>query len=88
MRDYIDGGSGEFYDIVDRYRYSLSYENLDKTRDGNAYSINVDNFGVFYKLFSEESNDEKYYNPFNIIKYVSCITENRYMIDILMCLIV
>lgn len=69
MRDYIDGGSGEFYDIVDRYRYSLSYENLDKTRDGNAYSINVDNFGVFYKLFSEESNDEKYYNPFNIIKY-------------------
>ena len=69
MRDYIDGGSGEFYDIVDRYRYSLSYENLDKTRDGNAYSINVDNFGVFYKLFSEERNDEKYYNPFNIIKY-------------------
>ena len=36
MREYIDGGSGEFYDIVDRYRYSLSYENLDKTRDGNA----------------------------------------------------
>lgn len=82
IRNYIAGENGDFYKIVDKYKYTLSYENTDKIRAGSIYDINVDSFGVFSDIFSEDNDlssliyykydinrkDLSVYNPYNIIK--------------------
>ncbi len=92
IRDYVAGENGDFYKIVDKFKYTMSYENTDKIRADSIYNINVDSFGVFSNIFSENADltnlvyskngtsreELSVYNPYNIIK----AKEKRYRKDV------